>query len=178
MSACYRSNHPDVLAVWEESDRLYREAHERICTFAEKYGGKALVYTGRSYSLAGLDSPEAPGGNNTLWRLVRKTGAWVPRRTTKQGKELGKEFDACAARSLGEVPGLPRYVNVVDTMFHMKGALLFAHDGYVYAGWMGIDHEDVLKSSWGRLDESAWAQIQRSEFYAAQEAEEEKRTNA
>lgn len=179
MSACYRSNHEDVLAVWDDSQRRYREAHEAIRAFVAKYGGEALVYRGGNYRLAALrcDGPPKLGGE-LAWRYDRKDGGWVPRRSVKEGKPVAKEFDACGATSLGDVPGLPHYVQVVDSghPFQMQGAAIFGHGGYVWACWHSVDHEDVLKSGWGTLDETLWEQVKRSELEAAKEASETKAT--
>lgn len=175
MSACYRSNHPDVVAKWDDSQRRYREVHEAISAFVKTYGGEALVYKGGDYRLAALYSTDAPKGGEDVWRYDRKAGGWVPRRTTKGGKAIAKEMDACRAMNLGGVPGLPRYVHVKGGpgIFNMQGAAIFGHDGYVYAGWTSVDHEDVVSSEWGDLDEEMWEQVKRSEFYAADEARKE-----
>lgn len=171
MSACYRSTHPDVLAAWDDSQRRYQETHVRICAFADKYGGEALVVRGGDYRLAGLQSPDVPAGGDALWRRDRKHGGWVPLRKTKAGKDIAKEFDACSARDLGLVPGLPRYVQDTSQMFSLKGAQLFGDGEAVWAGWMTVDHDDVAKSSYGTLDEAMWSPVKRSEFYAAREAQ-------
>lgn len=172
MSACYRSNHPDVVAVWQDSDRRYREVHELIRALTKKYDAQALVYQGSRYSLAALERSTAPDPGEPTWRYDRKAGGWVPRRSTKEGKAIGKEFDACQASGLGDVPGLPKYVPTPGEMFRMQGAAMFFDGEYVWAGWMAVDHEDVVKSGWGSFDEAMWELVKRSEFYAAQEAKD------
>lgn len=176
MSACYRSNHADVMTVWEDSQRRYREAHDAIHAFVEKFGGEALVFRGSDYRLAAIRRDEVPEGGEALWRFDRKAWGWVPRRSSKAGKALAAEFDACGARSLGQVPGLPRYVDVKGgpNPFQMQGAALFSHGGYVWASWQVVDHEDVLASGWGKLDEGLWEQVKRSELEAARESMEAK----
>lgn len=183
MSACYRSNHEAVMSVWEDTQRRYREAHDAIRAFKKKYGGRkaeALVYGGSDYRLAALrtaswDAP--PKGGEELWRYDRKAGGWVPRRKTKEGKAIAKEFDACRAGRLGEVPGLPRYVQVKGGPhpFQMSGAQIFDHGGYVWACWSTVDHEDVVASGWGDFDASMWEQVKRSELEAARETKEAER---
>jgi hypothetical protein len=174
VSACYRSNHEAVVSVWDDTQRRYREAHAAIGAMEKKYGGRAMVYSGRDYRLAAMSKDGPPIGGEAIWRYDRKAGGWVPRRSVKGGKALAEEFDACSARNLGDVPGLPKYVQVKDGRhpFHMQGAAIFAHDGYVWACWSSVDHEDVLKSGWGKLDESLWEQVKRSELEAAREAME------
>jgi hypothetical protein len=172
MSACYRSNHPDVLGEWEDSDRRYRKAHAAISAFSKKYDAQAMAYRGELYRLAALIRDDVPEGGDALWRRDRKAGGWVPRRNSKAGKAIATEFDACSARGLGNVPGLPRYVRDTTQMFSFKGPGMFWDHEYVWACWMHCDHEDVLKSEWGTLDETMWEPVKRSEFYAAQEAQE------
>lgn len=173
MSACYRSTHPDVLAAWDDSQRRYRETHESIRAICERFDAQAMVSSGSTYALAGIvtSDGEPPEGGTALWRRDRRVGAWVPLRKTKEGEALGKEFDACSARNLGVVPGLPLYVRDKAEMFRFRGAQVFGDGGAVWACWMHCDHEDVVDDkTWGSLDESMWQQAKRSEFYAAQEA--------
>lgn len=126
IAACYRSDHPAVVSVWEDTQRRYRAAHEAIGTFQEKYDGTALVSRGGSnYRLMALMRATVPAGGETAWRYVRKLGGWVPRRNTKAGKALAAEFDACQARNLGNVPGLPLYVQSApgaSSAFDLQGA--------------------------------------------------------
>lgn len=177
MSACYRSDDPDVLAAWADSQRRYREVHERIQALCKRFDAKAMVTSGSTYALASLvlADGEVPEGGTALWRRERRSGGWVPLRKSKEGKALGKEFEACSARNLGVVPGLPLYVRDKTEMFRFKGAQIFGDASYVWAGWMHCDHEDVVEDkTWGTLDEAMWEPVKRSEFFAAQEAVEEK----
>lgn len=177
MSACYRSKHKDVMTVWDDSQARWREARDKIAAFKKKYASKSanmLVTTGTEYRLVGIAMPydKPPKGGELAWRYETKKGCWVPRRSVKEGKAIAKELDACGARNLGDLPGLPHFVQTKVGLFNLQGFQAFGHGGYVYACYPSVDHEDVVKSGWGTFDDKLWKQIKRSQYEAANEKRE------
>lgn len=111
-----------------------------------------------------IEGQEPPAG----WRLDRRNGGWVPKLTTKIGKQLKTELEAIQPpkHMLEDLPGM--------APFAMKGnrivrPAMFTLDETMYLRWHFAPDT---------VDEQIWTQIKISEWYVAKERYEETREPA
>lgn len=92
----YQITGKDLLKLFEDSAKRYRAQNRHWKKFATEVGADTRYFLVHSAS----DNRRAMGfmfkdnPDERLWRRVKSERAWVPRRDTKEGRELYKKFDA------------------------------------------------------------------------------------
>lgn len=176
-ASVYRTTDAETVAAFKAAGELRASWGNRVVAFAESIvdGGKALTSYGfGSEHFVGIKfvhGDKIPDG----WRVHVSKRGWdylVPRRSTKAGKAIAKEFDA-----LGNAPSA-------------RAALMSMPDGFLGGDGEGIGiayHSpgaaldgDVLTVVWGVVLPEAqeanvgaqWERVPLSVYYAEREAVE------
>lgn len=173
--AHYKSTDAEVIAQWDDTQRRYREWHEAKDAWAEQFPNHDTASFQQSDRLwlGGLRGDESPG---PCWRRAVRVDidVWVPDKRTKAGKALAAEIDAMTVTHMKDIPGMPDMAMVGNRWYHPG---LFVYDGTAYVNWSCsfAEVEADPTRGWSRIefDASKWERIKRSEFYAAQELDNE-----
>jgi hypothetical protein len=191
----FKSQHPDVLAVWQEFEAASKAFHEFADDFASRYavdGREVMVresgWFGRVVSGLGINDadndrhaprsrPELPG-----LRLGAKEGYWVPDKRTAEGRALSKEFKEQRAKK-PSYPGMPDEVwadrEDGRSLIFWPGSDMA--DGWVWVTWgCGADRliegrgdSGSSRRDFDPVDLTIWTHVRLSEYHAMREAAEE-----
>lgn len=189
---CYRSNHADVMAAVAQCDAENAAFHDRIEAMKadlDMTEWRTLVRRGHSATgFAGFlfeyqrdeQGRLVRGDRGRLipvravpdgWRTVRPAKGddfiWT-HRGTKAGKAVAVRVDQVTPCPLLAtlLPGMPRRCFVSEESRDYGPGYLLTGD-YLYVTW-GTTHVD------DQVDHDIWQTVKRSEFYAAEEAQEAK----
>ena len=165
----YRSGADVVLAVYRIKSEEFRAHHERLFAQLRDWGlgdSKGFVSSGsiisRHDSITGVipinDEDPPPG-----WRRD-KDGAWVPRLTTKLGKQLKVELEAVQPpiHLLEVLPGMERFTMRGNKIFTPA---MFVLDEVMYLYWAAAPDY---------VDFTIWEEIKISDWYLAKETNDER----
>lgn len=173
--AVYRSDHPNVLAVWMDFIRENAAFKVNVRSFLNDYApgfdAMAANYP-RGRSVVGIsakyDDPIPDG-----WRRpARFDGQFKPDKRTRLGKEIAEWMGRLRLDDpRQELPGMPDTVVVGDHFYHPS---LREMDGFLYVGWP-LQIESAFAEDWsarGPLDHDIWERVPLSEYHALLEHEE------
>lgn len=175
----YKSGHRTVLEAvgeWRKARQAFSDDLHAFVTRHIGEGRSGLVVNGvkeiRFVGVERLRGEKEPPSE--LWRADDRNG-WVPRRTTKAGKQLAAEMAAITAPDLfGTLPGMPReYWDVLQPDCSHK----------VFTPGFRVSDAEVVWVTWGtarmlddpkwNVDDQLWERAKLSEYYAAIEADDE-----
>lgn len=176
----YRSRTPEVLAAWKAACAdldAYIAATKAIIDEAG-FAGWPVFRSNGSWGygrFAGVGLPEGervPAG----WRIAKH--CLVPDKRTRAGREMRERLDAVEhPGSLnGKLPGMP-----ADALNGMSGYIVSPDvrvlGECVYAEWSTDPEraEASFSSQSTAVDHDLWERVRLSEYYAAREAEDERR---
>jgi hypothetical protein len=173
--AAYSSNHPDVLAAYDQAvaDREAIAAARRA--YEAGVGGRRLIVQERGLGHNVVKGVESLDGDPTSFDGFRRYASnWYhsPDRT-KAGKLRKAELDALKMPEL-VLPGLP---SMVMTDHRVLSPGLFCHERTLWASWScapeHLEDPQVTRHESDRMDLTLWTRRRLSEFYAAQEAHQD-----
>lgn len=158
----YRSDHPDILAYWDEATSRWDDWHKRLFAFMDGYPKHSPMCIQRGFTrrLIGLDGPElAPP-----WRRMKRgpaEGLWVPDRRTKMGRTLAAEFEALRV-DLGPLPGMPAFTLAGLSFLEPGVAKMGEH---VWVSWSDKATFETIGA-----DAALWEEQKPSAYHLAREA--------
>lgn len=172
--AHYKSTDAEVLAAWEAAQQGFRDFDKARDEWAAGFPDHEpfVLRSPDAVFLVGLHHErdgESPGEG---WRLTNhRTGyaCWVPDKRTKLGKELAATIKTLRAKHVEKIPGMPM-LTIVENHFYSPGVIV--HEATAYVNWTSSFAEVERE---GKVDETRWERIKRSEFYAAKEALDDER---
>lgn len=181
----FRSEHPDVLAVWEriESEEWANQIRDYGIALGVPNGGEFTIWGSQEF--AGFTPPERASDVPDGWRVVKVTKRGVtsrhllPDKRTKIGKAADQWFRDLGRRPyLRDLPGIPAEVIDKHTS-RFRTITAFRHNGAVYAHFRvpveAIEERSTQYTRIGAYDPDMWPSIKVSEYHAALEAEAEDR---
>jgi hypothetical protein len=139
----YRSNHSEVLAVWDELNERYSAWVQRVQQWGDDNGFKPAVIRVHNEMLkvAGvLDDPDDKG-----WVKEAKAEYWRPSRRNRVGKTRQRELDELTFR-IADLPGMPKTFWTADRLYRY-GVEQLGVDIWVTWGHDGVD-EQVDSDLW------------------------------
>lgn len=164
-----RSNHPDVLAAWEELEARWQAFCKASSAWAEKYSGQGsfMVDHGPLRSTACVGVPDSGVDRSAL-----------PGRWKKPDRGLVAPYaNSEAAREAPEYepPTIPGRPPLFWGGLRLGNGTLFKHDGYLYSHVNIRDEmgDDTLDAE--VMDAYGWEELRGSEYHAAREAREDAR---
>ena len=164
-----RSNHPDVLAAWEELETRWRAFRDSGSAWAEKYSGQP-GFMSAAVPLRRTECSGLPADKVDRSALV---GKWK-----KPSRGLIAPYansDAAREAPKYEPPTIPGRPGMFWGGGFMGSGALFKHDGYLYS-YVTIRDEsgdDALDAE--VMDAYGWEELRGSEYHAAREALEDER---
>lgn len=183
----FRSEHPDVLAMWERIAST--EWADKIREYGIAIGlpdGEFSTF-GRD-TFAGFTPPARAADVPAGWRVAKVTRRglteryMLPDKRTKAGKAAERWFEELGRRPyLSDIPGIPG--KVLDRRSSlMRNPEAFCHNGAVYVRFnvpvAAIEDRSPGYTAFGEYNPDMWATIKLSEYHAALEAETEERSVA
>ena len=163
----YRSSHPATLATWHDTHKLADEIGERRRALLDALGFEGRTALVNDRRLVGVEHREQHGPIPEGWRHDPSvSGAIVPDRRRKVGKDVGKKFDELTLPDLRRsLPGGMPEMAIGDGKAHWPSIALIADA--IYVKWR-CDPEKVERGN--RIDPEMWQRIKLSEYYAVVEA--------
>lgn len=155
---------PEVVAAWMTTAEQIRDIQNRAVDAAEKIGKNKGLMIQQSFGamrvvgLAPVDPKDPPAG----WRYVRQQ--FEPRRG-KAGEAAASWLASVQPPSMRDVMkahGLPRHCSFKYGFFGTPA--MFQHEGAIWALYKGEPDGEAS---------AAWTECKPSQFYAAQEAQQE-----
>lgn len=164
-----RSNHPDVMAAWEECNSRWQAFCESGSAWAEKYSGQPGFMSGaaplRRTECSGLPADKVD--RSTLvgkWKKPSR-GLIAPYANSDAAREAPKY----------EPPTIPGRPGLFWGGGRMGSGALFEHDGYLYSYVSIRDESGDNALDAAVLAAYGWDEIRASEYHAAREARADER---
>lgn len=169
VEAVWRTTQPEVIALfdkWEAEEEAWAERRDAFMAKHDPSGKRGALILASSFGrkFAGMEhlaDEQIPEG----WRLDKTQWALVPYRTSKAGKVVAKELDACQPPPdpRKSLPGMPSW-SIAGLRVCTPG--VEPHGTAIYVIW---STDSVAE----QVDESVWERVKLSEYHAILEAESE-----